>query len=74
MRGLIEILEYSESFGPRYHGNIGTFTEGLWEDLEEFEDRTGKIDKDLIYELEVLTIMSDSEEKTMKEFRKQVHK
>jgi hypothetical protein len=40
--------------------------------LGEFEERTGKIDKDLIYELEVLKIMSDSQEKTMKEFRKQV--
>ena len=29
VRGLIEILEYSESFGPRYHDNIATFTEGL---------------------------------------------
>ena len=37
-----------------------------------FEERTGKIDKDLIFELEVLKIMSDSQEKTMKEFRKQV--
>ena len=55
-----------------YHGNIATFAEGLWEDLGAFEERTGKIDKDLIYELEVLKIMSDSEEKTMKEFRKQV--
>ena len=72
VRGLIEILEYSESFGPRYHGNIATFAEGLWEDLGEFEERTGKIDKDLIYELVVLKIMSDSQEKTMKEFRKQV--
>jgi hypothetical protein len=62
MRGLIEILEYSESFGPRYHGNIVTFDEGLWEDLGEFEERTGKIDKDLIYELEVLKIMSDSQD------------
>jgi hypothetical protein len=51
VRGLIEILEYSESFGPRYHGNIVTFAEVLWEDLGEFEERTGKIDKDLIYEL-----------------------
>ncbi len=66
------ILEYSESFGPRYHGNIVTFDEGLWEDLEEFEGRTGKIDKDLIYELEVIKIMSDSQDTTMKEFRKQV--
>ena len=72
VRGLIEILEYSESFGPRYHGNIATFVEGLWEDLGEFEAKTGKIDKDLIYELVVLKIMSDSQEKTMKEFRKQV--
>ena len=37
VRGLIEILEYSESFGPRYHGNIASFAEGLWEDLGEFE-------------------------------------
>jgi hypothetical protein len=51
VRGLIEILEYSESFDPRYHGNIATFAEGLWEDLGEFEERTGKIDKNLIYEL-----------------------
>ncbi len=72
VRGLIEILEYSESFGPRYHGSIATFAEGLWEDLGAFEERTGKIDKDLIYELELLKIMSDSQEKTMKEFRKQV--
>ncbi len=65
--------EYSESCDPRYHGNIATFAEGLWEEyLGEFEDRTGKIDKDFIYELEVLKIMSDSQEKTMKEFRKQV--
>ena len=28
VRGLIEILEYSESFGPRYHGNIATFAVG----------------------------------------------
>jgi hypothetical protein len=45
VRGLIEILVYSESFGPRYHGNIATFAEGLWEDLGAFEERTGKIDK-----------------------------
>ncbi len=61
VRGLIEILEYSESFDPRYHGNIATFTEGLWEDLGEFEERTGKVDKDLIYWLEVVKIMSDSQ-------------
>jgi hypothetical protein len=40
--------------------------------LGEFEERTGKIDKNLVYELEVLKIMSDSQEKPMKEFRKQV--
>ena len=44
----------------------------LWEDWGEFEAKTGKIDKDLIYELVVLKIMSDSQEKTMKEFRRQV--
>jgi hypothetical protein len=72
LRGLREILAYSESFGPRFHGNIATFADGLWDDLGEFEERTGKIDKNLIYELEVLKIMSDSQEKAMKEFRKQV--
>ncbi len=40
--------------------------------MGEFEERTGKIDKDLIYEMEVLKIKSDSQEKTIKEFRKQV--
>ncbi len=72
MRVLREILEYSESFGPRFHGKIATFADGLWDDLGEFEECTGKIDKNLIYELEVLKIMSDSQEKPMKEFRKQV--
>ena len=38
----------------------------------EIEEKTGKIDKDLIYELVMLKIMSDSQEKTMKEFRNQV--
>ncbi len=72
VRGLREILEYSESFGPRFHANIATFADGLWDDLGEFKERTGKIDKNLIYELEVLKIMSDSQEKPVKEFRKQV--
>jgi hypothetical protein len=43
VRGLREILEYSESFGQRFHGNIATFADGLWDDLGEFEERTGKI-------------------------------
>ncbi len=44
----------------------------MWDELGAFEERTGKIDKTLIYELVVLEIMTDSQEKPMKEFRKQV--
>jgi hypothetical protein len=44
----------------------------VWDELGTFEKRTGKIDKTLIYELVVLEIMTDSKEKSMKEFRNQV--